>query len=312
MKKIRVKYLDWWDGFEPEHYLISKLLEKHYYIDNNEMPDYTISSMYTKSALAYDGIRIFYTGENFSPDFNLFDYAIGFEKMNFGDRYIYCPNYIINPKYAEDVKQMQRKHTDEAISEKIKTEFCSFVVSNSAGNPIRFKFFEELLKYKKVNSGGRYMNNIGLQGGVPDKYEFQKKHKFSLCFENSSHLGYTTEKLVQGFAAGTIPIYWGASDVGEIFNKNAMVIIKDNNDFSRALKQIIEIDENDDIYRTMLKEPALVNPEYIQNTINELEKFLVNIFEQPIEHAYRRPIVPMVEAYYRKNNKNLNMESKNI
>ncbi|MGN0428162.1 MAG: glycosyltransferase family 10 domain-containing protein [Agathobacter sp.] len=296
MKKIKVKYLDWWEGFEPENYLINELLRKHYDVEESEDPDYVICSMFSRKALDYDCIRIFYSGENFCPDFNLFDYAFGFEKMNYGDRYVYCPNYILNPKYKDDVERMIHKHENQSLAGK--SEFCSFVVSNGLGNPIRFNFFSELSKYNKVNSGGRFLNNIGAPNGVPDKYEFQKKHKFSICFENSSHKGYVTEKIVQGFAAGTIPIYWGAVDVGDIFNKNSMIIVKDSNDFARAIQQIKEIDNDDELYLSMLGEPALVYPEAINKMIKDLENFLVNIFEQPLEQAERRPHGEAVKVYY--------------
>lgn len=298
MKKLKVKYLDWWAGFDSDNYMINEILRNHYDIIETNNPDYVICSMYSKEALKYDCVRIFYSGENFCPDFNLFDYAIGFERMDYGDRYVYGPNYILNPKYWDDVKKMLVKHTREAIDEKNKTDFCSFVVSNGVGDSLRLEFFEELSKYKKVNSGGRYQNNIGQLDGVPDKYEFQKCHKFSICFENSSHPGYITEKIVQGFAAGTIPIYWGAQDVSKFFNENAMVVVRDRSDVYRAVEQIKKIDNDDGLYRFMLEQPAIMNIDYIENLKKDLENFLVNIFEQPIEKAYRRPNEPMVKAYY--------------
>lgn len=298
MKKIKVKYLDWWAGFEPESYLINTILRKYYDIIETDDPAYIFCSMYSKEALDYDCVRIFYSGENFCPDFNLFDYAIGFENMEYGDRYVYGPNYILNPNYADDVKKMLVKHKREEIDKKNKSEFCSFVVSNGLGSSLRFDFFDELSKYKKVNSGGRYHNNIGMPDGVPNKYEFQKSHKFSICFENSSHPGYITEKLVQGFAAGTIPIYWGAYDVNSIFNEKAMVTVKDRSDIPRAIEQIKEIDNNDRLYQAMLEQPAMLRFDYIEDIKINLERFLVNIFEQPVERARRRSSEPMVRAYY--------------
>lgn len=298
MKEIKLKYLDWWSGFNPDNYMINRILRKHYKVILSDTPDYVIGSMYTKEALSYDCIRIFYSGENFSPDFNLYDYALGFENMSYGDRYIYAPNYIMNPKYAHDVKKMLEKHKREAVIGREKPEFCSFVVSNGLGNPIRFDFFKELSKYKTVNSGGRYRNNIGTPNGVLDKYEFQKKHKFSICFENSKHPGYVTEKLVQGFAAGTVPIYWGAPDVCNIFNEKAMVVVRDREDIPRAIRQVEEIDNNPELYQSMLEQPALVDSDYINDLERKLEKFFVNIFEQPTDMAGRRPHVPMVDAYY--------------
>lgn len=299
MREIKIKYLDWWPEFDPDNYFINRVLRKHYKIILSDDPDYVIGSMYTKEALSYDCIRIFYSGENFSPDFNLYDYALGFENMSYGDRYAYAPNYIMNPKYADDVSKMLRKHTKTANEGMEKTEFCSFVVSNGLGNPIRFDFFDELSKYKKVNSGGRYQNNIGIPEGVSDKYEFQKKHKFSICFENSAHPGYVTEKLVQGFAAGTVPIYWGAPDVCNIFNEKAMVVVNGRQDIPSAIMRIKEIDNNPELYQSMVEQPALLDLDYVNNLEQNLEQFLVNIFEQSIDGAGRRPRVPMVDAYYR-------------
>ena len=52
----------------------------------------------------------------------------------------------------------------------VNRKFCNFVASN--GNcKERNDFVTELSKYKKVDSGGRWMNNIGY--AVPDKRKFQ-------------------------------------------------------------------------------------------------------------------------------------------
>ncbi|RVY51975.1 fucosyltransferase, partial [Helicobacter pylori] len=37
--------------------------------------------------------RVFYTGENEVPNFNLFDYAIGFDELDFNNRYLRMPLY---------------------------------------------------------------------------------------------------------------------------------------------------------------------------------------------------------------------------
>ena len=77
-------------------------------------------------------------------------------------------------------------------------------------------FFDKLSTYKQVSSGGRFRNNIG--GAVADKKAFQADHKFAIAFENTSYDGYCTEKLMEAFAAGTIPIYWGDPNVAKDFN----------------------------------------------------------------------------------------------
>lgn len=296
MKTIKVKFLDWWAGFDSSEYVIDEILRNEFNVVESDNPDYVISSVYSKEALKYDCIRIILSPENFCPDFNLFDYAVGFEKLEFGDRYAMVPNYLLNPKYVNSIDLMKQKHLVANIAGK--TDFCSYVVSNGVGDEMRTLFFEELSKYKKVNSGGKYKNNIGMPDGVPNKLEFQKKHKFSICFENSSHPGYITEKLMEGFAAGTVPIYWGAPNVTDIYNEDAMVVVKGVDDIPRAIEQIKRIDQNDTLYTNMLKQPALIDKDYLERISHNLDSFLKNIFSMPLDEARRRPDSTTVKNYY--------------
>ena len=53
--------------------------------------DYIFHSCMGKDVLKYDGIRIFATGEYITPDFNICDYALAFDHIEFGDRYCRLP-----------------------------------------------------------------------------------------------------------------------------------------------------------------------------------------------------------------------------
>ena len=67
MKKIRLKYVDWWDGFQPEQYRFHQILTKHFDIEISDEPDYIIASVYSDEAKSYNCVRILYTGENILP-----------------------------------------------------------------------------------------------------------------------------------------------------------------------------------------------------------------------------------------------------
>lgn len=287
MKTIKINYCDYHLGYDFRQDLIFKILSKKYHVILSDKPDYVFYSCFGFEHLniSNDCVTIFITGEDQCPDFNLCDYALGFEYLNFGDRYLRFPLYYF---YLEDMERMQKKHmiTDFQIN-KEKTEFCSFVVSNENGCDIREHFFYKLSNYKKVDSGGKFLNNIG--GPVKDKLDFDSKHKFSICFENTSHSGYSTEKLVQAFAAQTIPIYWGDPDITRVFNPNSFINIHDFYSLEDAIKRVIEIDQNDEKYIQMLKSPALISNDFSESVIlKQLESFLYNIIEQPKESAYRR------------------------
>lgn len=61
------------------------------------------------------------------------------------------------------------------------------------------------------------------KGACDSKYEVLSRHKFSLCFENMAMRGYVTEKIFDCFYAGTIPVYLGAPDIGDLVPPEAYV-----------------------------------------------------------------------------------------
>ena len=119
------------------------------------------------------------------------------------------------------------------------------MVSNRKGD-VRDRFFELLSKYKRVDSAGRWLNNIG--GTVSDKLKFIASYKFSIAFENGSHPGYTTEKIFEPMLVDSLPIYWGNPLVNLDFNPRSFVNYYDHNSLDALVDWVIELDRNDDLY----------------------------------------------------------------
>lgn len=278
-KKIKIDFVDFFRGFDKENNQFTHILRERYDVEISNTPDYIFFSSFGKHFLDYDCVKIYFTGECIVPDFNLCDYAMAFDHISFGDRYLRVPLYEVlhyKPKYQTLI--------NGTIPVKSKTDFCGFVVSNDQGMKERLQMYKLLSAYKKVDSGGRYMNNIG--GPIKDKFAFDQSHKFSLAFENCSHKGYTTEKIVEAFAAGAIPIYYGNPEIGKEFNTKAFVNIHDFASLEDAVKRVIEIDQNDELYKQMKAEPIITGA---RKDDSELRAFLYNIFDQPLDAARRRP-----------------------
>jgi hypothetical protein len=53
------------------------------------------------------------------------------------------------------------------------------------------------------------------RGPARSKAETMSRYRFALCYENMILEGWITEKIFDCFFAGTIPVYWGAPDIGE-------------------------------------------------------------------------------------------------
>ena len=99
------------------------------------------------------------------------------------------------------------------------------MISNYQSYSFRIKFIKELSKYKKIDivSRKKKYNNIGRQ--IINKREFLSSYKFSISMENSEGDGYISEKIVDSFLAGTIPIYYGDYMVDEYINPKTYILI---------------------------------------------------------------------------------------
>ena len=95
-RKIKINFSDFHKGFNPENSEYMNVLKEKYDVEISDHPDYLIYSVFGTEYLKYDCVRIFYTGECVVPNFNECDYAIGFDRISFGDRYIRVPIYILH------------------------------------------------------------------------------------------------------------------------------------------------------------------------------------------------------------------------
>ena len=158
---------------------------------------------------------------------------------------------------------------------KSKEKFCAIVISNRHYQ-FRNNFFHELSKYKKVDSGGKFGNNINKV--VNNKLLFISQYKFSIQMENSATPGYCTEKLFEGFRAGTIPIYHGDESIINIINPKAFILVKDESDFNYTISLIKDLDNNDTKYNEMRIQKIILDDNYLVNEENKIISFFYEIF----------------------------------
>lgn len=305
MKTIRIGYTDLYPDQDPKNNVIYNLIKDRYNVEiidttvpaNRDKVEYLIYSACGRRFLDYNCVRIFVTGENLTPEFNLCDYGIGFDHITFEDRFFRLPIYFWE-LYKKDFDALLQNRMSLAGPSPEKREFCGIVASNNTfADPTRENFFEALSKYKHVASGGRAYNNIGMPDGVPDKTAFLKNYKFSIAFENSSYPGYCTEKLMQAFAAGNVPIYWGDPTAVEQFNEKAFINCCGLT-LEEAVEKVKEVDNNHELYLKMLSENPLVDSNLKEKTMEEFQKFLFNIFDAEPDKAKRIPVRGKMAVYH--------------
>lgn len=256
-----------------------------------DSPDYVICSDPGNEHLGFTCPKIFYSCEYRPPNFDVYDWIISYSYCDH-PRHYRMPFYLMYP-FAGDMSPLMRPKLP--FEELWNRKFCCVVFGKDPGSESpREGFFHELCKYKKVDSAGRWMNNIGhvLPYIHNAKTEFCKGYKFVLSFENRSASGYTTEKLPEAMWANSIGVYWGNPDIGREFNVKSFVNCGGNGnprenlfrvqDFASAIQRIIELDQDKEKYATMIAEPYFPDDNIVppEAQVSNLLKFFHRVFEE--------------------------------
>jgi Glycosyltransferase family 10 (fucosyltransferase) C-term len=85
-----------------------------------------------------------------------------------------------------------------------------------------------------------------------------RNYRFVLCMENANIPGYITEKILVAFLAHSVPIYYGSTEIFDVFNPKAFVYY-DINKPQEALDRVAYLERNQTAYRQVLREPILAH-----------------------------------------------------
>ncbi|MFZ4796006.1 MAG: glycosyltransferase family 10 domain-containing protein [Bacteroidia bacterium] len=138
-----------------------------------------------------------------------------------------------------------------------KTKLISHILSNkflTENHNLRKKIYEQY--NKNIDCFGGYCNPVETIDLALNEY------KFSICIENCSVENYFTEKIINCFATGTVPIYCGCINIGHYFNEKGILKIKNKQDFDFLYKNI-----NDKLYYSML--------EYVKENFEKSKNYFI-------------------------------------
>jgi len=256
--KIRLDFCDFWPGFRKTNNFFYNLLREHFDVEICDQPEFLLyANPENHMHRVHNCVRIYFSVEDFLPDFRVCDYAFTCHYLD-DPRHLRLPYYIL----AGDPKTLLKDGEDLEKIAASKTKFCSFVVSNAKKKTQkRVEFFQHLSKYKKIDSAGATLNNIGFQipRGPGRKTEFLRPYKFNIAFENAAVPGYTTEKIVEAMQARCLPLYWGNPRIAEEFNPKSFLNYADFPSEEALIEKIIELDKDDTKYMEYFRQPFFHN-----------------------------------------------------
>ncbi|RIZ68639.1 MAG: hypothetical protein D0530_11750, partial [Methylococcales bacterium] len=117
-------------------------------------------------------------------------------------------------------------------------------------------------------------------GLCQNKLETISDYQFSICFENMMWPSYMTEKIIDCFVAGTIPLYLGAPDIEAMIPKETFIDMRNFSSFEQV----------EDYMNSMTRDEALAminaGREYLQTEAGMLHSY----------EGFAKSIVSLVNA----------------
>ncbi|MFH4964298.1 glycosyltransferase family 10 [Gaetbulibacter sp. M235] len=298
--EIKINFTDFWPDFDKKDNYFYNLLVQKYTVVIDENPDLLFFSSFGKDYLKYKCKRIHYTGENFRPNFYLSDFVFSFDYLS-RKNHFRLPLYSLYIERHKGYKNFWLNKNEETLKNiwAKKNKFCCMVVSNPKAKD-RIKFFENLSKFRQIDSGGAVLNNVG--GRVKNKMEFINDYKFVIAFENASFDGYTTEKILEPILMDCIPIYWGNKKIDLEFNTKRFINFHDFESEEELFKRLEEIESNPDLALEILKEPIFAKDRIDYETEKTLVlEHIINVIEsnkKPIAQTYWPDVYKLKKKYY--------------
>jgi len=105
------------------------------------------------------------------------------------------------------------------------------------------------------------------RGICATKMDVLRNYKFSICFENAKgYPGLITEKIFDCFAAGVVPIYYGAPNVEAYIPNSCFINFLDFSDYDELYDFLVSMDEGE--YQSYLDavKAFIQTPEYYEFT----------------------------------------------
>ena len=257
-------------------------------INNNKSADIIITTNFKKNSEHLNKPHIYWSGETYRCKIVNNQPYIEFNTILTTDmKSIFIPyvfdNVYFNEKH-EHLKNIEHKSKSKILA------LCATNPGNKNEIDRNYIFNKccEILGQSTVSSLGKFYGNYKetqniVSGNWMSKQpiEAYSNNKFCLALENKFREGYVTEKILNVFMSGSVPIYCGCSKtVKQIFNPKCFIDINDFDSVDECIHYIKNISDKE--YNEFFNEHFLnknddiLNVEFTNTSLNT-SKFWLNI-----------------------------------
>ena len=210
---------------------------------------------------------IYWSGEIYKPEKSKYESKSIYMLTTYTniENYLYIPYFLYSPHLYKKRKYINNK----------RKYFLAYCHSNKIDE--REQIFNLLVEKKGVNvchsygkcygnypeTNKRKIKNKWYGEDIIDKYS---NYQFIIAMENVDKDGYITEKIINAFYSGAIPIYWGCKSVNKYFNEKAFINVNNFDSFEDCVNYVINLTDED--INKMRNEP-IYNKNDLVNLLND-------------------------------------------
>jgi hypothetical protein len=217
--------------------------------------------------------HLWFTGENVRPPSRGWNATLSFDLDSLGGANAYCPlwwysvgtlgeahSLFMHP--APTIEQLLQPRVGASTPE----GFVAAFINNP--QPMRFHAIRALEQVGKVDVFGRAVGK-----SIPNKAELAGRYRYILCFENDLYPGYVTEKPIEAWSMGAVPLWWG-SDPSGYLNPQAVINAAGFASLQEFAAAVSHLDEDVDAWRSAFEQPLLARSPDISDAVSVVRRAL--------------------------------------
>jgi hypothetical protein len=219
--------------------------------------------------------NIWYSGENVRAPQGTWDGFLTFDTNLSKDRCAYFPLWFLTSTnlfksttetyWGGKVPTINELIEGRELTVRRKKFAVSFIGRSYS---MRLHALEVLAKVGKVDVFGEAARN---QLKTPSI--IAKKYRYVMCFENDLYPGYVTEKPLEAYLTGAIPLYFGLDNLGYL-NSKAVINLCDFKNINEWINYINEVENNPSIFRKIYEQPILLKKPNLIEALNLIRRVL--------------------------------------
>ncbi len=201
-------------------------------------------------------ISIWMTFENRRPPHSKFDLTLSFDTDEYNGTNVYFPLiYTYMDMLNNSSSYVRHKITPSKAAvprnfqKETREKFACVFMSNPETQ--RMRVIDALRRIGQVDVYGRVSGNY-----VADKIAISTQYKFQICLENDLFPGYVTEKPLEAWLSGSVPIYSGLDSMS-ILNPKALLNLSDFSNLNVLVDKVRELNNDDEAYLRIVNAPLL-------------------------------------------------------